>query len=105
MKDIVSIRKSYSRSKLDTKSVNPDPIKQFNKWFEEALKSEINEPTAMILSTATVKGMPSSRTVLLIGIDPQGYVFYTNYGSKKGTGLLKNPNDALNILLAGRDFC
>jgi pyridoxamine 5'-phosphate oxidase len=74
---------------------NPDPIKLFKKWFDAAVEAELNEPNAMTLATATADGKPSARIVLLKSFDPQGFVFYTNYGSRKGRELEHNPHAAL----------
>lgn len=68
---------------------------QFERWFAEAEKSGLLEPNAMVVSTADAQGRPSSRTVLLKGYDGRGFVFYTNYGSRKGSDLLVNPHVAL----------
>lgn len=72
-----------------------DPIAQFQSWMEEAAKSEPNDPNAVCLATSTPDGRPSARMVLLKGVDARGFVFYTNYESRKGGELLANPNAAL----------
>jgi len=72
-----------------------DPLTQFHDWFEEAKRSEPNDPNAMALATATKDGMPSVRVVLLKGIDPRGFVFYTNLESRKGEELTGNPRASL----------
>jgi pyridoxamine 5'-phosphate oxidase len=72
-----------------------DPIEQFRAWYEIALKCDCAEPTAMTLATATLDGRPSARVVLLKHFDPAGFVFFTNYQSRKGTELAKNPRAAL----------
>ena len=74
---------------------NDDPIAQFQAWMEEAAKSEPNDPNAVCLATATPDGRPSARMVLLKDVDARGFVFYTNYESRKGQELLANPNAAL----------
>lgn len=74
---------------------NDDPIAQFQAWMEEAARSEPNDPNAVCLATATPEGRPSARMVLLKGVDARGFVFYTNYESRKGQELLANPNAAL----------
>jgi pyridoxamine 5'-phosphate oxidase len=74
---------------------HPNPIRQFQRWFDEALKSEMKEPTAMTLATATRDGEPSARMVLLKGVDEKGFVFFTNYLSRKGRELAENPRAAL----------
>jgi pyridoxamine 5'-phosphate oxidase len=93
--DIASQRREYSRASLDESAVDRDPIAQFAKWFDEALKSELREPTAMALATVGDDGRPSSRMVLLKGYDARGFVFYTNYESRKGSELAANPHAAL----------
>lgn len=74
---------------------NDDPIAQFQAWMEEAGRSEPNDPNAVCLATATPDGRPSARMVLLKGVDARGFVFYTNYESRKGQELLANPHAAL----------
>src|SRR6201996_3113964 len=93
--DIQNIRSEYLAASLSEKDANQDPIKQFEKWFNEALKAELQEPTAMTLSTATHDGRPSSRVVLMKGFDNNGFVFYTNYLSRKGKEIARNPLGAL----------
>lgn len=92
---IADLRQDYSLKSLDITDVDNDPIEQFKKWFHEAVKSEILEPNAMTLATATPNGKPSARVVLLKGIENQGFVFYTNYNSKKGEEMAANPHAAL----------
>jgi len=74
---------------------SPNPISLFHEWMAEAEKSEINDPTAMSLATATKEGVPSVRMVLLKGADENGFVFYTNLGSRKAAELEENQNVAL----------
>ncbi|HTI59471.1 pyridoxamine 5'-phosphate oxidase [Mucilaginibacter sp.] len=93
--DIQNIRSDYAASSLSEKDTAADPIKQFDKWFNEALKSEQSEPTAMTLATATHDGRPSARIVLMKGFDREGFSFYTNYLSRKGKELAKNPLGAV----------
>src|SRR6201985_2746048 len=93
--DIQNIRSEYLAASLSENDANADPIKQFDKWFNEALKAEIQEPTAMTLATATHDGRPSARIVLMKGFDNNGFVFYTNYLSRKGKEIAKNPLGAL----------
>ncbi|MEQ6166168.1 MULTISPECIES: pyridoxamine 5'-phosphate oxidase [unclassified Ekhidna] len=89
--DIASIRKEYTQAKLDEDTILKDPFKQFEKWFNEALKSEIVEPTAMVLSTADQEGRPFQRTVLLKMFGQDGFIFYTNYESRKSRQINENP--------------
>ncbi len=93
--DIASLRKEYQREELTEQSVARSPFVQFRAWFDEALSSELPEPTAMTLATANSEGVPSARTVLLKGFDEAGFVWYTNYGSEKGRNLENNPVAAL----------
>jgi pyridoxamine 5'-phosphate oxidase len=93
--DIASLRREYSRESLDEADVDRDPIAQFGQWFDEALKSELREPTAMAVSTVGADGRPSSRMVLLKGCDARGFVFFTNYESRKGRELAANRNACL----------
>lgn len=92
---IASLRKNYARESLSETDVLSDPMSQFAVWFEEALDSSLPEPNAMTLATATRDGFPSARTVLLKGFDKQGFVFFTNYESRKGRELAENPQAAL----------
>ncbi len=92
---LADLRQDYSLQSLDMTDVANDPIEQFKKWFAEAIISEILEPNAMTLATATADGKPSARIVLLKDIDNQGFVFFTNYQSKKGMEIAANPHAAL----------
>ncbi|WP_424961316.1 pyridoxamine 5'-phosphate oxidase [Ekhidna sp.] len=89
--DIASIRKEYTQAKLDEDTILKDPFEQFEKWFNEALKSEIVEPTAMVLSTVNQDRQPFQRTVLLKTFGTDGFVFYTNYESRKSRQINENP--------------
>jgi len=88
-------RKDFDRLSLTEGELDPDPIRQFRCWFEAATLSEIPEPNAMVLATASPDGRPSARIVLLRGYDEQGFVFFTNYDSRKGRELAANPHAAL----------
>jgi len=90
-KDIQNLRRQYSKSTLSVSSVSKDPFKQFEKWFQDVLNSGFLEPNAMTLATASKAGKPSARVVLLKGIHDGGFVFYTNYKSKKGKDIEDNP--------------
>ncbi|HCK21224.1 MAG TPA: pyridoxamine 5'-phosphate oxidase [Bacteroidetes bacterium] len=94
-KDIQAMRQNYEQAALDIAHTAESPLQQFTKWFEEAVASELKEPNAFILATATPDGQPSSRTMLLKGIEDQGFVFFTNYESRKGKELIANPQAAL----------
>ncbi len=93
--DIQNIRNEYSKESFSEKDTEKDPIKQFDKWFTEVLKSQQSEPTAMTLATATHDGRPSARIVLMKGFNADGFAFYTNYLSRKGKEIAKNPLGAL----------
>jgi pyridoxamine 5'-phosphate oxidase len=93
--DIARLRKDYALASLDVADVAPDPVAQFDKWLHEALAAQLPEPTAMSLATVDAEGRPSSRIVLLKGCDARGFVFFTNYASRKGRELAGNPHAAL----------
>jgi pyridoxamine 5'-phosphate oxidase len=97
MSSLSDLRKDYSRATLDEKSVTPGPIPQFEKWFAEASEAQVPESNAMNLATVTKGGRPTSRIVLLKGIENGCFVFYTNYQSHKGQDLEQNPACALNF--------
>jgi pyridoxamine 5'-phosphate oxidase len=92
---INTLRHDFSKQTLDEKDVHKNPIIQFSKWFTEAVDSKVNEPNAMTVCTATADGKPSARIILLRNFDDNGFVFYTNYNSRKGVEILKNPYAAL----------
>ena len=92
---IADIRKDYSSEKLSEERIPADPIQQFGIWWNEAIKSEIDEVNAMTLATASSDGFPSARIVLLKGYDENGFIFFTNYQSFKGTQLEENPKACL----------
>ncbi len=89
------LRKEYMLRGLSEAELDPDPIRQFRVWFDDALGAELIEPNAMTLATATREGRPSARMVLLKEFDERGFVFYTNYGGRKGRELSENPYAAL----------
>ncbi|MEN9470291.1 MAG: pyridoxine 5-phosphate oxidase [Verrucomicrobiota bacterium] len=93
--DIHSLRVDYKHEPLTDDSLDPDPIAQFRQWFDEARSSGIPEPNAMTLGTADKCGRVSCRTVLLKAYDDRGFVFFTNYGSRKARQIAKNPHAAL----------
>ncbi|HEU4574841.1 MAG TPA: pyridoxamine 5'-phosphate oxidase [Chitinophagaceae bacterium] len=90
-KNIADIRRDYALQQLLETDVLPDPIKQFERWWNEAIESEIDEVNAMTLATASRDGIPSARIVLLKSFDERGFVFFTNYKSHKGGQLEENP--------------
>ena len=93
--NIAEIRKEYKLHSLLEKDVDTDPIRQFQKWWNEAMISDIEEPNAMTLATSNNKGKPSARIVLLKGLNNDGFVFFTNYESRKGKELKENPYASL----------
>ena len=92
---IADIRTDYRRHSLSEQDVAADPIAQFTRWFDEAVNADVVEPTAMCLATATPDAYPSARMVLLKGGDARGFVFYTDYRSRKGQELADNPHASL----------
>ncbi len=92
---IADLRKEYTRHGLSETDVDPDPLRQFQCWFDQAVEAGLIEPNAMTLATAAPDGRPSARMVLLKGVDGGGFVFFTNYESRKGTELTANPWAAL----------
>lgn len=93
--NLAALRQHYALESLSEADVRPDAMDQFAFWFEEALASQLLEPNAMTLATATADGRPSARTVLLKGYDSQGFTFFTNYESRKGVELAANPQATL----------
>ncbi|HEY7330576.1 MAG TPA: pyridoxamine 5'-phosphate oxidase [Gemmataceae bacterium] len=89
------MRKEYTWSDLYEADVAADPLRQFEKWFQEAIAAKLPEPNAMTLATTTPDGQPSARMVLLKGFDASGFTFFTNYESRKGRELATNPRAAL----------
>jgi len=92
---LADLRKDYSLAGLLEKDLARDPFRQFEKWFQEAEAAKLTEPNAMTISTATRDGRPSARTMLLKGVDGRGFVFYSNYESRKGRELEANPRATL----------
>lgn len=92
---IADIRREYKLASLNEGDVAAHPLQQFTTWWDEAIKSEIDEVNAMTLATSTKDGLPSARIVLLKGYDERGFVFFTNYESDKGKELAANPHAAL----------
>jgi pyridoxamine 5'-phosphate oxidase len=93
--DIAHLREEYMRERLDESDVARDPFEQFTRWFDEAVKAEHPMLNAMTLATVSAEGRPSARIVLLKGVDNGGFVFFTNYKSRKGRELTANPSAAL----------
>lgn len=96
--DPSALRREYSARGLRRADLDPDPIAQFRKWFAEAVAEKLLEPNAMVLSTVSAEGRPSSRAVLLKAFDERGFVFFTNYTSRKASDIAANPRVALLFL-------
>ena len=92
---IADLRREYALARLDESDVSHDPIVEFARWFAEAQEAQVPEPDAMTLATATPDGAPSARIVLLRAFDERGFVFFTDYRSRKGGELEANPRAAL----------
>jgi pyridoxamine 5'-phosphate oxidase len=93
--NLADLRRDYARATFDEASAAAEPVEQFRRWFSDAARAEVPEPNAMTLATADASGRPSARIVLLKGIDDVGFVFYTDYRSRKGRELDANPQAAL----------
>ena len=85
--DLAALRREYGDAGLDAPDLEPDPISMFHRWMQDTIDSGLHEPNAMVVSTVSAEGRPSSRMVLLKGVDDRGFVFYTNYDSRKGAEL------------------
>lgn len=94
---IDAIRRSYSKDKLDLDKLHADPIQQFELWLKDAIAAELPDPTAMCVATVDASGQPSQRLVLLKDVSADGFVFYTNLGSRKVTELAANPKVSLHF--------
>ena len=94
-KTLRTLRRAVNQSGLDEKDAGPDPIALFEKWIVAAVEKEAFEPNAMVLATASPDGHPTARTVLLKDYGPDGFVFFTNYASRKGEQLTANPRASL----------
>ena len=95
MPSYADLRKDYTLAGLAEKDLARDPFRQFEKWFAEAQAAKVPEPNAMVLASCTPDGRPSTRTVLLKALDGRGFVFYTNYESRKGRELAGNARASL----------
>ncbi len=94
---IDDIRRSYTKDKLDLPNLNADPIKQFERWLQDAIVAELPDPTAMCVATVDSSGQPSQRLVLLKDVSEKGFTFYTNLGSRKASELAANPKVSLHF--------
>lgn len=97
MKSIADLRKSYELGQLDEDQTTEEPLKLFDSWLQQALANKLPEPTAMTLATVDEQCRPSTRVVLLKGYDAEGFVWYSNYLSRKGRQLAGNPAAALQF--------
>ncbi len=95
--NIADLRKSYERAELNEEASQSDPLRQFDQWLSEAIRSEVPEPNAMTVATVGSDLRPSTRVVLIKGYDAQGIVWFTNYASRKGQELAGNPYAALQF--------
>ncbi|MEN9417490.1 MAG: hypothetical protein RI988_1110 [Pseudomonadota bacterium] len=95
--DLAQLRKSYERAALDEAASDADPLRQFEAWLAQAIDAKLPEPNAMTLATVGPDGRPSTRIVLIKGLDARGIVWYTNYDSRKGRELADNPHAALQF--------
>jgi pyridoxamine 5'-phosphate oxidase len=94
-KEVADLRKDYRLASLDEREVAQHPLAQFERWWKDATTGELDEPNAMTLATSTPDGYPSARIVLLKSFDADGFVFFTNYESRKGLEMAANPNVSL----------
>ena len=95
MTDLARLRQEYMRGGLDEKDAPADPLALFDRWFDDAMQAALTMVNAMALSTVSLDGRPSSRIVLLKDVDDSGFVFYTNYESRKGVEINRNAHAAL----------
>jgi pyridoxamine 5'-phosphate oxidase len=97
MKNLADMRKSYEAGALEETLAASEPLRQFQTWFDEAIAAKVTEPNAMTLATVNANGRPSTRVVLIKDFDARGFVWYTNYASRKGQELAQNPWAALQF--------
>jgi pyridoxamine 5'-phosphate oxidase len=95
MSTLADLRKNYSLGSLDITDADPNPFRQFDVWFRQAVDAQLPEPNTMTLATVDASGRPSARIVLIKGVDERGFVFFTNYESRKGRELAQNPHASL----------
>ncbi|MCW2807965.1 MAG: Pyridoxamine 5-phosphate oxidase [Marmoricola sp.] len=99
---LAALRREYGDAGLDTPDLEPDPVAMFRRWMHHTIVSGLHEPNGMVVSTVSPEGRPSARMVLLKGVDERGFVFYTNYDSRKGHDLEANP--AASLLFPWHDL-
>ena len=95
MDKLYDMRREYEAGELNEQDLTAEPLVMFGRWLQEAVNTGVTEPNAMTLATATTEGRPSARVVLLKEVNSEGFVFFTNYLSRKGRELLENPHAAL----------
>jgi len=100
--DLAPLRREYGDRGLDAPDLAPDPIEMFRGWLDDTVESGLHEPNAMVVTTVSDEGRPSARLVLLKGVDERGFVFYTNYQSRKGHDIEANP--AVSLLFPWHDL-
>jgi len=93
--DLAARRREYCDHALDVPDLAPDPVSMFRQWFDDTVAAGLHEPNAMVVATVSPEGRPSSRMVLLKGVDERGFVFFTNYESRKAADLRANPHASL----------
>lgn len=97
MKNIDQVRRDYVQGGLRRRDLHDDPIEQFNRWLKQTIDAELKDPTAMTVATVNAEGQPSQRIVLLKQVDSAGFVFYTNYESRKAQDIAVNPRVSLHF--------
>lgn len=100
--DLGALRREYGDKGLDVPDLAPDPIAMFREWLDDTVQSGLHEPNAMVVTTVSAQARPSSRMVLLKAVDEGGFVFYTNYESRKGREIAANP--AVSLLFPWHDL-
>src|SRR6478609_5174525 len=100
--DLAALRREYGDHGLDVPDLAPDPVAMFQGWLDDTVESGLHEPNAMVVTTVSADGRPSARMVLLKGLDQRGFVFYTNYDSRKGREIAANP--AVSLLFPWHDL-
>jgi pyridoxamine 5'-phosphate oxidase len=93
--DLAALRREYGDRGLDVPDLAPDPVSMFRRWFDDTVAAGLHEPNAMVVATVSAAGRPSARTVLLKGVDERGFVFFTNYESRKAADIAANPHVSL----------
>lgn len=96
--DLATIRREYTKGGLKRSDLPDNPLVLFAKWLQEAIDAEVNEPTAMLVGTVSPEGKPAIRTVLLKDLHDGKFIFYTNYGSRKGKHLAHNPSISISFV-------